>query len=574
MLTSAAGIGSALVPVRAAAAVMAPADTQAGTSGSAAGSSGTNATYYNNAAMSAADPYTLYDKATGYYYAYSTEGADSGWYFAIYRSADLATWQKVPGGALPVNDPNQWGNTWFWAPEVYYNPKTGVYFLFYAARSDANAQNWFGYANFEEPCKVGVAVSRSPAGPFHNITNQPIDWWPYDPNYHDVNLIMGPDQKKPPATLQEGETAPLGTYIPFIDPDVFFDSSGKIYLYVSRNAYRNWVWDDDLNKYIEESNLIAVPLTSAWWSDPTGQTMPAIDPSYVNANKASGDTSGKRRDGFVHILDYDHDKQAWENADVNDYALTNGQNKDRRWEEGSTTWERTVGGKTVYYLTYSANNFATAEYGVGYATASSPLGPWKKYAGNPILSQNAKIGMYSTGHGGIIASPDGSQLYYVHHGRPNPTTNRRLYTDRLLFDDRHPDANGNATMRIVQSTTDEPMPSGVAPYSITASPAAVNLARGGSQQVVADVRSTDGGALALGNPLNRVSATIGDPSIASLTDATGSGVQVVAEQPGQTWLRLTYQRQLSDGSYRNVVNTGQPGQSSPVTIVVPVTVAG
>jgi hypothetical protein len=158
---------------------------------------------------------------------------------------------------------------------------------------------------------------------------------------------MGPDQKKPPATLQEGETAPLGTYIPFIDPDVFFDSSGKIYFYYSRTAYRNRVWDDDLNKYIEESNIYAVPITSAWWDDPTGQTMPTIDPGYVNANKAPGDTSGKRRDGFVRILDYDHDKQAWENADVNDYAKTNGQNKDRRWEEGSTTWERTVNGVRV-----------------------------------------------------------------------------------------------------------------------------------------------------------------------------------------------------------------------------------
>lgn len=542
----------------------AAADTRAGTSG-------TNATYYNNAAMGAADVFTLYDEATGYFYAYSTEDADPGWYFAIYQSADLATWRKVPGGALSVNDPNQWGNTWFWAPEVYYNSGTGLYFLIYAARSDANALNWFGYAGFEEPCKVGMAVSRSPAGPFSNIANQPIDWWPYDPTYHDVNLIMGPDQKKPPATLQEGETAPLGTYIPFIDPDIFFDSSGKMYLYVSRNAYRNWVWDDDLNKYIEESNLIAVQLTSDWWHDPSGQTMPAIDPSYVNANKASGDTSSNRRDGFVHILDYDHDKQAWENADVNDYALTNGVNKDRRWEEGSTTWERTVNGKTVYYLTYSANNFATAEYGVGYATANSPLGPWKKYVGNPILSQNARIGMYSTGHGGIIASPDGRQLYYVHHGRPNPTTNRRLYTDRLLFDDRNPDVNGNATMSIVQSTTDEPMPSGVAPYSITASSSAVILAPGASQQVTADVRSAANASLALDNPLNRVSATIGDLSIASLTGATGSGVSVVAQNPGRTWLRLTYQRQLSDGSYRNVVNT-RPEAQHPVTVIVPVTV--
>jgi hypothetical protein len=179
--------------------------------------------------------------------------------------------------------------------------------------------------------------------------------------------------------------------------------------------------------------------------------------------------------------------------------------------------------------------------------------------------------MYSTGHGGIIASPDRGQLYYVHHGRPDPTTNRRLYTDRLLFENRHPDANGNATMRIVQSTTDEPMPSGVAPYSITAGPAAVILAPGGSQDVAADVRSADGGSLALGNPLNRVSATIGDPSVAGLTDASGSGVRVIAKRPGRTWLRLTYQRQLSGGSYRNVVNTG-PGAQHPVTVVVPVTV--
>jgi hypothetical protein len=48
---------------------------------------------------------------------------------------------------------------------------------------------------------------------------------------------------------------------------------------------------------------------------------------------------------------------------------------------------------------------------------------------------------------------------------------------------------------------------------------------------------------------------------------------VVAEHPGRTWLRLTYQRQLSDGSYRNVVNTG-PDVHHPVTVVVPVTVSG
>jgi hypothetical protein len=508
----------------------------------------TNATYFNNAAIAAADPYVLYDKKTGYYYAYSTEGADPGYYFAIYRSADLATWQKMGHGALPANDPNQWGNTWFWAPEVYHNTKTGLYFLFYAARSDANAKNWFGFSNFEEPCKIGVAVSRSPLGPFHNIANHPIDWNPYDPNYHDVNQIMGPDQLKPPATLAQGETAPKGVYIPTIDPDVFFGSDGRQYLYVSRNAYRNWNWDTDLNKYIEESNIIAVELTTSWWNDPSGRTMPTIAPRFRDANASSGGPSGPRRDGYVQILDYDHQKQAWENADVNDYEKSGGTMKDRRWEEGSTTFER----NGVYYLTYSANNWQTPEYGVGYAVAKSPLGPYTKYAGNPILSQNPSIGMYSTGHGSLAFSPDGTQMYYVHHGRPTPTEpQRRLYTERMYFAGH--DVFGYPVLHVDQATSDRPIPSGVAPYSIRAGTAVLRLRSGASRRITWSVRSAQGALLALDNPLNRVRATSSRPGVAGITANTTEG-KITAGHPGHATITLVYQREHASGSYFDVYN--------------------
>jgi GH43 family beta-xylosidase len=523
----------------------------------------TNATYFNDAALPAADPYVLHDKRSGYYYAYSTDGADPGYYFGVYRSADLATWKKVPGGALPANDPKQWGNDWFWAPEVYYNARTRLYFMFYAARSDANKKNWFGYADFEEPSKTGVAVSRSPAGPFHNIANQPIDYNPYDPDYHDVNLIMGPDQKKPPATLAEGETAPLGTYIPFIDPDVFFDSDGRTYLYFSRNAYRNWVWDTDLGKYIEESNIYAVELTNDWWNDPRGQTMPTIAPAYRGANASPGGPSGPRRDGWVRILDYDHDKQAWENADVNDYAATGGEKKDRRWAEGSSTL-KTYGpdGRPTYYLTYSANNWETPQYGVGYATASSPLGPFTKSPTNPILSQDAAIGMYSTGHGSFAVSPDESQLYYVHHGRPSPTEpQRRLYTERAFLDP------GSLGLSIDQATSDRPIPSGVAPYSMGASARTLFLRAGSSKRLAWRVWSADGAALALGNPLNRVRATSANPAVASVADADGSAGTVVAHAPGRTMVTLTYQREHASGAYVDVYNGRRP-VSVRVSVVV------
>jgi len=536
---------------------------------SASAAPATNATYFNDAALAAADPYVLHDERSGYYYAYSTDGADDGYHFGIYRSADLVTWQKVRGGALRNDDPNQWGNDWFWAPEVYFNPRTGLYFMFYSARSDANAKRWFGFADFEEPCKIGVAVSRSPKGPFRNIAPRPISYFPYDPNYHDVNQLMGPDQKKPPSTLEEGQQAPLGVYIPTIDADVYFAADGRQYLYYSRNAYRNWVWDTDLGKYIEESNILAVELTGDWWNDPRGATMPSIAPRYRGANQSSGGPDGPRRDGWVQIIDYSHDKQAWENAHVNDYAVSGGERKDRRWEEGSTTFQHGA----LYYLTYSANNWESPFYGVGYAVADNPLGPWRKYEGNPILSQNPQIGMYSTGHGSIAFSPDGSEMYYVHHGRPTPEAEqRRLYTERMVIDDQHPDAAGHPVLRIDQATSDRPVPSGVAPYAIQARPHRVRLRAGQSRTLRWSVTSSEWTRLALGNPLNRVQASVADPSVATVdVRPSGDGATLTARHRGRTTITLSYQRELSAGGYFDVFNTAA-GASQPVATTIHVIV--
>ena len=81
----------------------------------------TNATYINNATTVAADPYVRWDASTGAYWAYSTEGADPGWYFGVYTSPDLNTWRKIPGGAIKNDSLNVWAEDWWWAPECYYN---------------------------------------------------------------------------------------------------------------------------------------------------------------------------------------------------------------------------------------------------------------------------------------------------------------------------------------------------------------------------------------------------------------------------------------------------------------------
>jgi len=69
--------------------------------------------------------------------------------------------------------------------------------------------------------------------------------------------------------------------------------------------------------------------------------------------------------------------------------------------------------KNTYYLVYSSNDFRNKDYAVGYATSHSPTGPWKKYAGNPIISRHT-VGHNGTGHGDVFTDQKG-QLYYVLH---------------------------------------------------------------------------------------------------------------------------------------------------------------
>ncbi len=67
----------------------------------------------------------------------------------------------------------------------------------------------------------------------------------------------------------------------------------------------------------------------------------------------------------------------------------------------------------IYYMLYSANDFRSQDYGVGYAMATSPLGPWRKQSGNPIL-QNPKNGLVGTGHGAYFTDKMGNEKYVFH----------------------------------------------------------------------------------------------------------------------------------------------------------------
>jgi hypothetical protein len=169
--------------------------------------------------------------------------------------------------------------------------------------------------------------------------------------------------------------------------------------------------------------------------------------------------------------------------------------------------------------------------------------------------------MYSTGHGSFAVSPDGSELYYVHHGRPSPNEpQRRLYTER---------AHLGQTLSIDAATSDRPIPSGVAPYAIDATKRALVLRTGARERITWRVDSADGAALALGNPLNRVQAAVADDRVATLQPDGSDAGTVVAHGTGRTTLTLTYQREHSAGGYFDVFNG-----SAPVSLRIPVIVVG
>ncbi len=124
-------------------------------------------------------------------------------------------------------------------------------------------------------------------------------------------------------------------------------------------------------------------------------------------------------------------------------------------------WERTHGAVTegpwmlkigaTYYLMYSGSGADGPDYAIGYATATSPLGPFRKYAGNPIARR--RDGLYGPGHHCVVVGPRGG-FWMLYHQKEDEGINwkRFLALDPLWVDD-----TGELHTRLSRGT-DEPAP--------------------------------------------------------------------------------------------------------------------
>jgi xylan 1,4-beta-xylosidase len=72
--------------------------------------------------------------------------------------------------------------------------------------------------------------------------------------------------------------------------------------------------------------------------------------------------------------------------------------------------------RNLYYLFYTANDFRNPDYAVGMATAPHPLGPWTKYAGNPILRSSE--GFRGTGSTHVFRDLQGRWQIVFHAHAP------------------------------------------------------------------------------------------------------------------------------------------------------------
>lgn len=111
---------------------------------------------------------------------------------------------------------------------------------------------------------------------------------------------------------------------------------------------------------------------------------------------------------------------------IKEPTLTKCINVSQEWEK---VWPRVNEGcfvvkhKGIYYMTYSANSYESPFYGIGFATASSPKGPWTKYENNPILQKPEDL--VGVGHSAMFHDKKGKLKIVFHAHRSKESIHPR-----------------------------------------------------------------------------------------------------------------------------------------------------
>jgi beta-xylosidase len=97
-----------------------------------------------------------------------------------------------------------------------------------------------------------------------------------------------------------------------------------------------------------------------------------------------------------------------------------------------------------YYCFYSGGAWHGTEYGVGFATADHPLGPWR--GGSAIAGPTVLKGIpglvIGPGHNSVVLGPDNQTLFMVYHAWDPGRTARRMCIDPIRWTEAGPKVDG------------------------------------------------------------------------------------------------------------------------------------
>jgi beta-xylosidase len=122
--------------------------------------------------------------------------------------------------------------------------------------------------------------------------------------------------------------------------------------------------------------------------------------------------------------------------------------KGQRWPK----WHTIEGPFVVYHdhrywCLYSGGKWSSENYGVGFAVADSPLGPWgdDMAAHGPIVLKGKPGFLIGPGHNSVTVAPDGSTQVMAYHAWDPDRTLRRMCIDPLRWTAEGPRCDGPST---------------------------------------------------------------------------------------------------------------------------------
>lgn len=185
--------------------------------------------------------------------------------------------------------------------------------------------------------------------------------------------------------------------------------------------------------YYTANERIAVAVSNSPVGPFTQTVTQALHPSIKEIDPhVFKDTDGKFYIYFVRLDNGNKIFVAELNSDllsVKDATITECINYSQGWENTSgATWVVTeapavVKRNNLYYLFYSGNDFRSPDYSTGYATSTSPMGPWIKYAANPVLTKTNDV--KGTGSAEFITNNAGELLMFYHQHKNNAAVTPR-----------------------------------------------------------------------------------------------------------------------------------------------------